>query len=169
MDWLDDQINSIRASRDSLAQELKVITELLQEADTELDRLHALRGGAEGRPHASFEHQAPLNGYRVGVIGPSGREDDYRQVIEALGASFAFAPSEEKLGLIDRLCSRSDGVIFVTSYTSHKVDDHLNIAARRLGVPVYRLRYRGLARLKAAAISLLALMQAYRNPELASG
>jgi hypothetical protein len=110
----------------------------------------------------------PLQGFRIGVIGPSGRKADYRRVIEALGATFSFTPSEEKLGQIDRLCSKSDGVIFVTTFTSHKVEDHLEAAVRRLSVPVHHLRFRGLARLREAAYGLLPEMQAYRSPDLAS-
>lgn len=164
MDGLEEQIYSIQTSRDALAQDLTVIAALLQEADSELSRLYTLRNAqAPSTPQAAAQRPGPLTNYRVGVIGPSGRESDYRQVIESLGASFHYAPSEEKLGQIDRLCSKSDGVIFVTSFCSHKVEDHLAAAVRRLGVPVYHLRFKGLKQLGEAAMSLLPQMQAFRK------
>jgi hypothetical protein len=161
MDGLELQIQSLQASKDALMADLLTIQELIREADAELQRLTGLRSA--GSPQSSN----PLKGYRVGVIGPSGREADYRQVIESLGASFRFAPSEEKLGQIDRLCSKSDGIIFVTSFCSHKVEDQLSAAVRRLGIPVYHLRFKGLKQLREAAMSLLPRMQAYRGCDLA--
>lgn len=188
LDSLEEQIRSIQASREALASEMETIQVLLRETDEHLDRLQALqqqsRGGAESgdgpsptRLIAGLEAATvcpesfdledvagPLESFRVGVIGPSSREADYRRVIESLGARFGFAPSEEKLGQIDRLCNKSDGIIFITSFTSHKVEDHLSRAVRRLGVPTYHLRYRGLERLREAALELLPQMQAFRSP-----
>jgi hypothetical protein len=165
MDGLELQIQSLQASKDALVADLLTIQELIREADAELERLAGLRYQSTDSPESS----ASLKGYRVGVIGPSGREADYREVIESLGASFHFAPSEDKLSQIDRLCSKADGVIFVTSFCSHKVEDHLSAAIRRLGVPVYHLRFKGLKQLREAAMSLLPRMQVYRSLDLASG
>lgn len=162
MQGLATQIQSLQASRDSLVMDLQTIQELLREADAELERLTALRHSALIAT-LSDEPARPLNGFRVGVIGPSSREADYRKVIESLGATFAYAASEEKLGQIDRLCSKSDGVIFVTTFTSHKVEDQLTAAARRHGVPVQHLRFKGLERLREAALDLLPDMQSFKN------
>ncbi|HLO03515.1 MAG TPA: DUF2325 domain-containing protein [Symbiobacteriaceae bacterium] len=186
LDSLEEQIQSMEVSYLELTTEMEAIQALMREAEVELDRLRALKqtrpsGTGSAQPEASvlsgLEAAAicpeptvleggcePLQGFRVGVIGPSSREADYRRVIESLGARFGFAPSEEKLGQIDRLCNKSDGVIFITSFTSHKVEDHLAKAVRRLGVPIYHLRYRGLERLREAALELLPQMQAFRCP-----
>lgn len=183
LDSLEEQIQSMEVSYLELATEMEAIQALLREAEVELDRLRALKQtrlgtAGHGEPDmrgaleaaalcpepAALEAPGPLEGFRVGVIGPSSRESDYRGVIESLGARFGFAPSEEKLGQIDRLCNKSDGVIFITSFTSHKVEDHLAKAVRRLGVPIYHLRYRGLERLREAALELLPQMQAFRCP-----
>jgi hypothetical protein len=188
LDSLEEQIRSIQASREALASEMETIQVLLRETDEHLDRLYGLQEQsrddidlADGRPPERliagleaatvcpepFELEdvaGPLQGFRVGIIGPSSREADYRRVIESLGARFGFAPSEEKLGQIDRLCNKSDGIIFITSFTSHKVEDHLSRAVRRLGIPIYHLRYRGLERLREAAQELLPQMQAFRCP-----
>lgn len=179
LDSLEEQIQSMEVSYLELTSELEAIQALMREAELELDRLRALKqtrlgATAPERPESSLLDEAvdrasespyePLQGFRVGVIGPSSREADYRGVIESLGARFGFAPSEEKLGQIDRLCSKSDGVIFITSFTSHKVEDHLAKAVRRLGVPIFHLRYRGLERLREAALELLPQMQAFRCP-----
>lgn len=188
LDSLEEQIRSIQASREALASEMETIQVLLRETDEHLDRLYAQwqqsRGGLNDadeptagalvtgleaatvcpEPLDLADAAAPLQGFRVGVIGPSSREADYRRVIESLGARFGFAPSEEKLGQIDRLCNKSDGIIFITSFTSHKVEDHLNRAVRRLGIPIFHLRYRGLERLREAALELLPQMQAYQCP-----
>lgn len=181
LDSLEEQIQSMEVSYLELSSEMEAIQALLLEAEAELGRLRALHqsrlASRAGAPTpGSLEAAAacpdlteelpcePLAGLRVGVIGPSSREADYRGVIESLGARFGFAPSEEKLGQIDRLCNKSDGVIFITSFTSHKVEDHLVKAVRRLGVPIFHLRYRGLERLREAALELLPQMQAFRSP-----
>jgi hypothetical protein len=168
LDSLEEQIRSILASREELHTEMETIMALIQETELELNRLYALRETRESRGSAtpptlpSCPGQ-PLRGFRIGVIGPSSREHAYREVIEGLGARFAFAPSEEKLGQVERVCNKADGVIFITSYTSHKVEDHLDRAVRRLGLPIYHLRYRGLERLREAALELLPQMQLYRT------
>jgi hypothetical protein len=185
LDSLEEQIQSMEVSYLELTSEMEAIQALIREAELELQRLRSLQkarssdahaGQPGGAPISGLEAAAvcpeplvevdaePLQGFRVGVIGPSSREADYRGVIEGLGARFGFAPSEEKLGQIDRLCNKSDGIIFITSFTSHKVEDHLAKAVRRLGIPVYHLRYRGLERLREAALELLPQMQAHRCP-----
>jgi hypothetical protein len=169
IDSLEEQIRSILASREELHTEMETIKALIRETELELNRLYALRESRECHSHGalpplpSCPAQPPLQGFRIGVIGPSNREQAYREVIEGLGARFAFAPSEEKLGQVERLCNKSDGVIFITSYTSHKVEDHLDRAVRRLGLPIYHLRYRGLVRLREAALELQPQMQRYRT------
>lgn len=167
MDWIEEQIQSLQSSRQALAMELAAIQELLGEADAEIVRLNSLRSAHAGGRTGEHAVSTSLRGFRIGVIGPSYREVDYREVIQSLGARFSFAASEEKLGQIDRLCGKVDGVIFITSFTSHKVEDHLAAASRRLGFPVYHLRLRGLERLREAALALLPQMQAYRSPVLA--
>lgn len=163
MDGLEMQIQSLEASREALITDLAVLQELLREADAELERLTSLRRTPTSSPDLADQPARLLQGYRVGVIGPSSREADYRKVIESLGATFSYAASEEKLGQIDRLCSKSDGVIFVTTFTSHKVEDQLTAAARRHGVPVQHLRFKGLERLREAALGLLPEMQSFKN------
>lgn len=175
LDSLEEQIQSMEVSYLELTTELEALQALMREAELELDRLRTLKqtrlsaaSCVQPEPPGAFEDTGrpePLQGLRVGVIGPSSREADYRGVIESLGARFGFAPSEEKLGQIDRLCSKSDGIIFITSFTSHKVEDHLVKAVRRLGVPIFHLRYRGLERLREAALELLPQMQAFRCPQ----
>lgn len=105
----------------------------------------------------------PLEGLKLAVVGPSFREQHYREVLEPLGAVLLFAASEEKLGRVYRVCSKAHGIIYVTTFCSHAVEAQIGGLADRRGLPVVRLPFKGLDRLRDTALELAPDMQAYKE------
>src|SRR5690606_3024936 len=105
----------------------------------------------------------PLSGRKVAIIGPSFRKEVYKELVEGLGGRFLFAPSEEKLSAIDRAMSKADGVIFITTYTSHKANDHVKAAEERYQVPVVPVNVTGLDALRDAILNMLNPIMEHRE------
>lgn len=94
----------------------------------------------------------PLAGQRIGIIGPTNRRQDYTKAIEELGAEVEFAASEEKFGQIGRMCNRCQIILFVTTRAKHRAEFQLTDAKRR-GVRVEYVNYKGVDRLRQAALT----------------
>lgn len=147
---LQAQIRELLEIRDSQAQEIDRLRAEIRELRRRL-----------GEP--ADENEGALKGLRLAVIGPSFREHSYRQVLEPLGCRLLFASSEDKLGLVEKTCAKAHGIIFITTYTSHKVDTIAAATAERTGIPFVRLPFKGLERLRQVALDIADDMRAYKD------
>ncbi|HWI66721.1 MAG TPA: hypothetical protein VNT75_33320 [Symbiobacteriaceae bacterium] len=138
----------------SLSEQLQGLLKAREHLDRQIERvereLEALKTPDEPDQHDG----PPLRGLKVAVVGPSFRESLYRQELGLLGATVLFASSENKLGRVAQVCGKAHGIIYITSFTGHDAHDHVMAAARRRGVPLVRLPFTGIERLKQAAIDL---------------
>lgn len=151
---------------DYMTARIRELIALRTQVDNLIHSLTAVVDSAQ-RPAARAPCPAdptlPLKGLKLAVIGPSARAQSYRDQIEPLGATMLFAASEEKLGRVPRVCGKAHGIIFITSYASHAVDDHVTRSSRASGVPVRRLTFKGLERLKETALEMADEMAIFKE------
>lgn len=151
---------------DFMAQRIRELTELRTHVDNLILSLTSVVAKAQ-RPSARApcppDPALPLKGLKLAVIGPSARAQAYRELLEPLGATMLFAASEEKLGRVPRVCGKAHGIIFITSFASHAVDDHVTRSCKASGVPVRRLTHKGLERLKETAIEMASEMAIFKE------
>jgi hypothetical protein len=153
---------------DPLAQRIRALQKIRDRIDREIEHLRGLQGGethdhppiAPSPPAAGAQ---PLRGLKLAVVGPSFREQTYRNLLEPLGAAIIFAASNEKLGRVYRACQKAHGIIFITTFGSHAAEAQAESAAQRSGCPMVRLSARGLDRLKETALTMAGDMAAFKD------
>lgn len=145
---LKAELEELRNVRDLQAVEIAKLREEVRE----LRRRLGLAGG-----------EMPSLGLKLALVAPSFRKNDYLMVLEDLGLKVTFFASEDKIGQITHGCSRAHGILYVTTYTSHAVDAHLDALADRTGLPLRKLPFKGLDRLRETAIEMIPDMQAYKE------
>lgn len=109
------------------------------------------------------ESDGPMKGLKLALVAPGFRRQDYLATLEPLGAKISFYPSEDKIGRIDQGCAKAHGILFITTFTSHKVDAHLDALADRTGIPLRKLPFKGTERLREAALEMEPDMRAYKE------
>lgn len=146
---LNAELESLLAARDQMDRQIEAIRE----------KLASLRS----QPLRVANAGPPLRGLKVAVVGPSFRESLYRQELGQLGATVLFASSEIKLGRVAQICGKAHGIIYITTFTGHAAQDHVMAAARRRGIPLVRLPFTGIGRLRQAAIELAPAMSEFKE------
>lgn len=145
-----------------LQAELETLTMIRDTQAAEILRLtqevRALR-----RRQGSEEPDDPLKGLKVAIIGPAFRERNYEDLVESLGARFLFAASDEQLGKVGHICPKAHGVIYITTFCQHEVDNRIDPVIDRLGVPYRKLTFRGIDRLRDVILEMARDMYAYKE------
>lgn len=149
MSALLDELQELRAIRDRQVAEIQKLRAEIRELRRR-----------QGEPEAAGR---PLAGLKLTLVGPSFRQRDYLNILEPLGAKVLFYASDGKLGQITHGCAKAHGILFITTYTSHKVDDQLTLLAERTGIPLHKLPFKGLDRLREAALAMAEDMRIYKE------
>lgn len=152
-EWLLSEASRLEAELQVAKNRLEGLEQLIKDQAEELARAWGKVSEFRVRLKAP---EPVLNARKIAVVGPSFREESYRRIVEQHGGRFTFAPSDEKLGLIDRAVSKSHGVIFITTYTSHAASDKVRAAAERYGKPLVMVHNTGLDYLEEAVLNSLA-------------
>lgn len=150
---LSEQLQGLRKVREQLDRQIERV-------ERELAALHAAEAD-QARPKQN--PGPPLRGLKVAVVGPSFRESIYRKELGQLGFTVLFASSESKLGRVSQVCGKAHGILYITSFTGHDANDHVMAAARRRGIPVHRLPFTGIERLKQAALDMAEEMAIFKE------
>lgn len=147
---------------DRQQDELHLLRQRSREQAAEIQRLRAeireLR-----RRRGEMPPEQPMKGLKLALIGPSFREQDYRQALDTTGVQVLFFSSEEKVAKIARGCSKVHGIVYVKTFCGHDVDNQIDPLIKRLGIPTVKLSFKGLERLRETVLSLAPDMQAYKE------
>jgi hypothetical protein len=122
---LQREIESLRRVRNEKAEEIQRLRQEIRELR---------RRQGETTPN----RDGPMRGLKLVVIGLSFRCQDYLVVLEPMGARVLVFASEDKIGQIPR----------------HEIDDRVDPTVDRLGIPITKLPFKGLDRLRETALAM---------------